>query len=170
MERGNLLDRAHRQWYRGTCTPCASARCPVPATAHACARVRWHSPRVGPGVLHRGPASSCWLSLRPSVHTSPQLSPRGTRGHVPSQTLPEVLVAPWVQVDQGALHHQMVPVGQGSQGGQGCPGGQRCSISMGWGAGRDPPSIFTPIPTGMPGSPFRPGSPCAPSTITLGSP
>lgn len=113
----------------------------------------------------------------PSVclSTCPPSCPRAAPvGHVPSQTLLKVPVAPWVQAVQGGLDHQMVPVGRGSQGGQGCPGGQRCSInwgcSTGWGCWQRPPSIATPIPTGVPGSPFRPGSPCPPSMITLGSP
>lgn len=75
----------------------------------------------------RGSSSNSWLFPYPSAHTSPSHSYAEQRD-VPSQTLQEVLVAPWVRVDQVSLDHHGAPVGQGSQVSQGCPGGQRCSI------------------------------------------
>lgn len=155
---------------------CAMCLCTLPSTSNSscvfmCA---WAQPMSVTRTTAQG-SSFKLLAVPPSIcpHV-PQPSPCSTRGHIPSQTLPEVPAAPWVQADRGGLDHQMVPVDQGSQVGQGCPGGQRCSVSWGcgmsWGCWQRPPGITTPIPTGVPGSPFRPGSPCVPSTITLGSP
>lgn len=119
---------------------------------------------AGPGALHgkQLQGASC-----PSIPTQHQLkrtftespggpgspigprgpggpgSPNGPRG----PGLPGGPVLPWKKemlYEYGMLHGQRVLV--------------------------DTPSMHSPIYTGVPGSPFRPGNPCPPSTITLGSP
>lgn len=88
-----------------------------------------HSPQAGPGGAHREQlrAAACSPSLCPHIPSPPHAA----SGDLPSQTPQEVLVAPWVRVDQGGPGHQEAPVGQGSQVGRGCPAGQRGSISWG---------------------------------------